>query len=494
MKTQNITILLFLIAISGIAIASDPRITGTNITGKTYYQETKTTVFIQPDGQTGNMNFWENGVIIQQKPFLTTDTNIEFIKTYLDIGTKELKFTITDATSNDNTENDQYTETIEIKKGIDFVITDLNTNTDLYISDQNLLLLITIKNEGDTVFDGNVPINIFYDNNLMTTIQLNNIGIGETKTVTQTINLPHNFEGTHTLKTVINQSLAIMEYGLTNNEKTKSITLSQKANLKINSLIIDANEIKKATPTKLTFYITNDGGRKAGKTTLNIFKDTMDETNKIFSIQISETPKQTTQEISFTYLFVDSGTKNIIAIIDPLNEINEENEEDNLLITTVEVQDTSINIDLSQYLANLSIIQGELDSCREEILIERADKQTKLTSLSRCENQLEETTTNLNLCNQNNATFLSNWAQERDNNLSQEISFLSKNYEAQLQAKTIEIRTLEANYLTRINETEKTRDLYAGIIIFMILASIAYFGKGRKHRGLIETTNKSIYK
>ena len=465
---KKLFVLFCLLSFASFALAEDPRIIDFNVSPAYYGVATDINVSIDANGTIGRINFWDNNVIVEQKTYSASDSTIKFSKIWSVLGNRTIGFSVSDSLPADsNSENNTKYRTIEVKKGIDFKVVSITASPETYIPNTHLNLQIVIQNIGDTDFNGTTELALLYDANFIHSTSFSNLAVNETKVIDDNFTLPADFVGSHQLISQVNYISGVKEFDYTNNSISKALAESGIANIIIDSFSYDGN-ILKGKGTTFTLGIKNDGGTAVTNVLVKVYRSAIGENTLVQSFTIAGLNGHATQLLNFTYYFTKSGDERFIAYADPYNTINELSDNDNTSEISFFIVDSNVDIDLTTFLANLELIEGELTSCKEDRLMNQLEKETCFNSLSSMTQERDSCNGNLNTCNSNNATFLSNWKDGFDTN----VAALESYYFSQLEANT---RNCEAN-MDGLSGKIKAEQENTNLVSAICVAIILFFG------------------
>lgn len=474
---KKIFLLTILLLFSSFAMAADPQVLDFNYTTPVVYgKTTQFTVQLDTNETSGTVNMWDGETIIEQKNYLIDTNIITFDKIFTQIGTKTIKFSITNPNQTDiNTQNNLIQKDIEIIKGTDFLAKTLILTPETYLPNTNIKTELVIENIGDQNYLGGVDIVFFYDGNELGYTTITNINMGETKIAEYTITLPPDFQGQKLIMAQINRSGAVKEFDLTNNTISRTISETSLPNLLINSFTYDGTPTK-AKGTKFKLLIKNEGGTLAENVAIKIYDGAIGDASKIYDTIITSLNSHSTQEIDFTFFFTDTKSRTFIAYIDPLNNIQESNDNDNTYTINFDVNDNGEEIDIGEYLTNLSIVEGQLTDCENKLYPVQLEKENALTSLSAMTKERDNCVSNLNVCNSNNATALANWVkgaetqiQIKQDDADTQFVALQNTYFSQLNEKDTAYTALQEKYNKDITAEKSNTDFAVAAFFILVL-------------------------
>ena len=167
----------------------------------------------------------------------------------------------------------------------------------------------------------------------------------------------------------------------------------------------------------------------------------------------------------FTYYFTRSGDEKFIAYADPYNTIPESSDSDNTREIGFFIADSNIDIDLTTFLANLEIIEGELNSCKEDRLMNQLEKETCFNSLTNMTKERDTAQSSLNQCNNTNFSAISSWKDAFDTN----VTALESYYFSQLEEQTRNCQANYEGYERKLLQEQENTNLISAICIAILI-------------------------
>jgi hypothetical protein len=470
------TIILFILLISSVSLALDPKVISITTPEIIYGQPSTIQVNIDANDTTGNINMYDQNTIIDQKTYNPGDTQISFIRTFTELGEKNLKFSLTNVTpSDDNFFNSEKTTTINIKKGYDFTPITLTTDSNNYLAGQTITIQTFVTNEGDKDYTSGLDVFFFYDGNELGYKTINGLNLDETKIAEFEYTLPLDFDGEKNLLVQVNRTNAIQEFDITNNSKTLTISEKSIPNLTFESFSFEGSKIKAGETKTFKLIVSNRGGTIAENVLIRVFKTSISSETEVHEVTLNSLNSNSEQEINFNYSFLRSGEDKFVAYIDPLNTINESNDNDNVIELDYVVEDSNFVLDYSEFITTLEKLQGELNSCQSDLEKIRLEKDVVLENSASLETERNQCQSNLNTCNGNLTAGINeirseynNQASLLDSNLVQAQSYFSQ----QLLEKDKDIKDLKNEHEKEIASLAEQSLFGWAVAIILILVII----------------------
>jgi hypothetical protein len=449
-------LLLLILLIPTLVLAADPSITRVDYNQPYLNKPVTFTIHINPDDTNAVLRFVDNGYLITQQLFTPETTSIDFTYTWNVTETRELKFYITnieDATGND-TNNDEVIKTITIKRGLDLIIENLSMDPSVFTPEQQTKFTYTIKNIGDENYSGLVKTEILIDSNSVCSVDVNLSSPNAECLWTP----PASNATSYNVVAWVNRNNAVPELTLTNNTTSISIGTIARPDLIVDKINI-SQQIRRGEVTNIAVLIKNLSPVRVENTTLDIYLTHKGATYNIYATDTGEIFGRSSKGINYAYLFADVGDYTIKAVIDANNslvESIESNNEFSYRITVVDFnmqqvleENTRLRTDLAAAEGKLQGTLAELDSYKQDVL----NKET----------QLKNTQTNLEICNTNNSSKISNWMKDYDANST---AVFQAQYNSLLQAK----KDSEDKCNTNLQIVGEEKNQWAGIVILGLLS------------------------
>ncbi len=460
---NKVIILLFILLIPAIVFAVDPKINDVTYEQPMVNQQTTFTVHFTPDGKSGVIRFVDNGYLITQRAFDYTMNTIDFTYTWNVRETRTIKFYFVDMNIGDDTDllNNEWQRNIDIKTGVDFIIDTIQISPTQFTPDQNMKALVTIKNIGDENYSGTVPVDILVDGNFECQINIDtNITMdGNCSWIAKDTN-----KNTASINAIVNRTHTIPEFSYTNNSKTLDLLNIAKPDLIINKIQV-SNQLRRGVLENIQIYIKNQGGARAENISVNVYLTHLGSKYRVYSQIIPEIFVGNSQGINVVYSFNDIGDYIITAVLDADNTINEaieNNNEFSLKITVVDFNFSDIIKENDVLRTQLATEQGKTTACLTENSMYKEDIIQGETKYKGCLNNLE-------ICNTNNSTKISNWMKEYDANNT-------KTYELQYTNLLNEKKNLEQQCTVNTAALTDEKNQWSGLVIGALLLFVLWLG------------------
>lgn len=457
---KKVLIFCLMLFLAGGVFAFDPHLNEVTITPSQAYlgKQVSFQVTLTPSDTNGNVRFYDDSTLVEQRPYVPTTPFVTFTKTYNTVGTKNVKFVIADFNETDSDiSNNEVLKSFYVKKGLDLSISSLTINPANLVAGGLTTINFTVTNLGDENFWGNIPVEIRVDSNVACNTAVSGIDVTTTGSCEWLV--PKDYTETYQMTATVNKIGDVNELTLTNNSLSITISGTGKPNLVVNSVVVP-DQMRRGFFENIAVSVKNLGGSSSSSTQLVVSLQPEGKLAEvIYSGTIPALASMGSEAANFVYFFSAIGNYTILANIDTNNSVVESNEGDNNFGLTVHIYDFNINTiaEENEKLAEKVAIQnGQIQACEVE-------KKGFMNSLANCDVEKGACATNLAVCNQNNSTKIANWVKDMDANRAA--------LDSLYQAENIRI-TGECN--TKISVLSNERDQWSAIVLLSMAAVIGY--------------------
>ncbi|MDO8725737.1 MAG: DUF2341 domain-containing protein [Candidatus Methanoperedens sp.] len=206
---------------------------------------------------------------------------------------------------------------------------DIFLNISGPLSGDSVLVTGTFRNDGETIAD-NVVANLYISGLLVNTTTIPTLAAGSSQTITSVWTPTSN--GYYNILLSVDPSNSITESNENNNNLTRTFYVyPARADPYPFSLVRTPSIAEIGDPVTINAVIKNNGGISTGAMTVKLY----DNDTEIFSTSITVPGKGGTVPISTSYVFASSGTHTIKVTVDPDDAIDDFDELNNNLSTTI---------------------------------------------------------------------------------------------------------------------------------------------------------------
>lgn len=456
--------LIIVVMLSTIAFATNPNISSIDYNNLYAGRTAQINLSVNPDTTNGLIEFYEGTTLISQTQYNSSTSTLQFTRNWSNYGDKNIIFRMVDINGEDtNILDNTFAKTINVKKGIDLEITTLTTSPTKIAPQNTVQILVKMINSGDenTFF---LPVlMLYYNSELITTQTLTSFDVNAEKSITVDWTPPADFNGGF-LKAYLNNNNLFSEFSLLNNEKTIALIGTSLADL-IAKDLSTKTDFRKDFLETITILIDNNGERAVEDATVEIYLDSVQDNKRIFSnlITIGANSKKS---IDFVYSFAEVKEYKLILVVNRSNAILESSYSNNRFEKRISVFDfnsQAIIVENERLKKELIVAEGKYQASDIE-------KSTCLSSLATLRSTNESCASNLEICNSNNNTKISNYMVSMDANRNAEKTI----YLGEIARMSKENASLQSSFDARVIQIENEKNEWILLCVAIFIAILGY--------------------